>query len=683
MTASADPITDNPLLAETGLPRFDRIRPEHVEPALRSTLDAQRAAIAEAERVERPDIEWLARLERIHDEVRRVWGPVSHLNAVVSTPPLRDAYNAGLALVTEFNTEVGQNEALYARFLELERTLPAERRVERELVAQALRDFRLSGVALKGRDRERFREIMQRLAALQAKFEQNLMDATDAFEHHETRPDALAGLPEQVLSRARAKAAEKGVEGYVLTLDPPTYLAVMNHARSAALRERYYEAWVTRASDRGPSAGKWDNGPLIAEILTLRHESARLLGFRNYAELSLATKMAGSPDEVIGFLRDLARRSKPFAERDLGELTAHAGRRLEPWDVAYYSERLREQRFALSDDELRPYFPLPKVLGGLFGLVERLFGLEIAERPAAGTWHPAVAYYEIRRRDDGGPIGGLYTDLYARPQKRGGAWMDSCFDRARLPGLARDPVAYLVCNFSPPGEDTPSLLTHDEVVTLFHEFGHTLHHLLTEVGYPSLAGINGVAWDAVELPSQFLENYAWRPEVLKSISGHHETGEPLPDETIRRLNGSRTFMEGLATVRQLEFALFDFLLHVADEPPDLARTYALLDDVRREVAVIRPPEYNRFPSTFSHIFGGGYAAGYYSYKWAEVLAADAFAAFEEAGVLDPDTAGRFRREILAVGGSRPALEAFVAFRGRPPELDALLRQSGMSESAAA
>ncbi|HEX6993282.1 MAG TPA: M3 family metallopeptidase [Gammaproteobacteria bacterium] len=683
MNASADPTTDNPLLAADGLPRFDRIRPEHVEPALRLTLEAQRAAVAEAEQVERPDVAWLARLERIHDEIRRVWGPVSHLNSVASTPPLRDAYNAALPLVTEFNTEIGQNEALYARFLELERTLPPERRVERELVAQTLRDFRLGGVALEGRDRERFREIMQRLAALQARFEQNLMDATDAFEHHETRADALAGLPEQVLSRARAHAAEKGVDGFLLTLDPPTYLAVMNHARSAALRERYYEAWVTRASDRGPSAGKWDNGPLIAEILALRHESARLLGFRNYAELSLATKMAKSTDEVIAFLRDLARRSRPYAERDLAELVAHAGRRLEPWDVAYYSERLREQRFALSDDELRPYFPLPKVLAGLFGLVERLFGIEFAERPAEGTWHPTVGYYEIRRRDDGALVGGLFTDLYARPQKRGGAWMDSCHDRARLPGLARDPVAYLVCNFAPPGPDAPSLLTHDEVVTLFHELGHTLHHLLTEVGYPSLAGINGVAWDAVELPSQFLENYAWRPEVLRSISGHHVTGEPLPDETIARLNGSRTFMEGLATVRQLEFALFDFLLHSADSPADIGRVYALLDEVRREVAVIRPPEYNRFPSTFSHVFGGGYAAGYYSYKWAEVLAADAFAAFEEAGVLDPETARRFKREILAVGGSRPPLDAFVAFRGRPPTLDALLRQSGMSEAAPA
>ena len=679
---SADPVRDNPLLADTGLPRFDLIRPEHVEPALRRTLDAQRAAIDEAARVERPDLDWLARVERIHYEVRRVWGPVSHLNSVVSTPALRDAYNACLPLLTEFNTEVAQNEALYARFLELERTIPPERRVERELVTQTLRDFRLGGVALEGRDRERFREIMQRLASLQAKFEQNLMDATDAFEHREATQDALAGLPEQIVARARERAAEKGVDGFVLTLDPPTYVAVMSHAESAALRERYYEAWVTRASDRGPTAGQWDNGPLIAEILALRHESARLLGFRNYAELSLATKMAESPDEVVAFLRDLAARSKPYAERDLKALEAHAGRALAPWDVAYYTEQLRAQRFALSDDELRPYFPLPRVLAGLFGLVERLFGIEIAESPVAGTWHPTVAYYEIRRRDGGERIGGLFTDLYARPQKRGGAWMDSCFDRARLPGLARDPIAYLVCNFSPPGADGPSLLTHNEVVTLFHEFGHTLHHLLTEVGYPSVAGINGVAWDAVELPSQFLENYAWLPDVLKSISGHHVSGEPLPDEKIDRLNGSRTFMEGLATVRQLEFALFDFLLHNGDEPADLRRVYALLDQVRSEVAVIRPPEYNRFPSTFSHIFGGGYAAGYYSYKWAEVLAADAFSAFEEKGVLDPQTAGRFQREILAVGGSRPALDAFIAFRGRPPELDALLRQSGMSATAA-
>lgn len=671
----------NPLLEANGLPRFDAIRPEHVEPAIRHVLETQRAALAAAEAVDEPDLAWLESLEHVHEAIGRVWGPVAHLNAVVSTPALRDAYNACLPLVTEFHTELGQNRALYERFLRLEKTLPAERAVERELVRQTLRDFRLSGVALEGDDRARYADIMRKLAALQATFEQHLMDAADAFEHRETRADALAGLPEEMLERARAAAAEKGLDGWLLKLDPPTYLAVMSHAEDAALRQRYYEAWVTRASDRGPSAGQWDNGPLITEILALRHESAQLLGFRNYAELSLATKMAGSPDEVIAFLRDLARRSKPYAERDLAELTEHAGRRLEPWDIAFYTERLRERRYALSDEELRHYFPLPKVLEGLFSLAEQLFGIEIVRRPADGVWHPSVEYYEVRR--GGKSTGGFFTDLYARPQKRGGAWMDGCRDRARLTRLAQDPVAYLVCNFAPPSGDTPSLLTHGDVVTLFHEFGHGLHHLLTEVDYPSLAGINGVAWDAVELPSQFLENYAWRPEVLKSISGDHRTGEPLPDEKIERLNGSRTFMEGLATVRQLEFALFDFLLHGRDAPPDLAGVYALLDDVRREVAVVEPPEYNRFPCTFSHIFGGGYAAGYYSYKWAEVLAADAFAAFDEAGVLDVSTADRFRREILAVGGSRPALDAFVAFRGRTPEIDALLRQSGMIDTAAA
>ncbi|HEX7079787.1 MAG TPA: M3 family metallopeptidase [Gammaproteobacteria bacterium] len=676
MTAHPTETEPNPLLTADGLPRFDRIRPEHVEPAVRATLAEQRDAVRRAEAAERPDVEWLAELERIHERVQRVWGPVSHLNAVVSTPALRDAYNACLPLVTEFNTEIGQNEALYRRFLELEKALPQELAVERELVAQTLRDFRLGGVALPADEKQRFREIMQRLAACQAKFEQNLMDATDAFEHHETRRDALAGVPDVVLDRARAAAAEKGLEGWLLSLDPPTYLAVMSHAESAALRERYYEAWVTRASDRGPSAGRWDNGPLMAEILALRHEEARLLGFRSYAELSLATKMAKSPDEVVEFLRDLAARSKPYAERDLEELSKHAGRALEPWDVAYFSEQLKQQRFRLSEEELRAYFPLPKVLGGLFELAETLFGIVIAPAPAAGLWHASAASYEIRDRG-GRRVGALLTDLFARPNKRGGAWMDTALDRVRLRGRAQDPVAYLVCNFNPPVGGSPSLLTHGDVVTLFHEFGHALHHLLTEVDYPSLAGINGVAWDAVELPSQFFENYAWQPDVLKRISAHRETGAPLPDDKIATLTASRSFMAGLAMVRQLEFALFDFELHRGESPPDLERIYALLADVRREVAVVRAPEYNRFPSTFSHVFGGGYAAGYYSYKWAEVLAADAFAAFREEGVLNRATAERFRREILRVGGSRPALDAFVAFRGRPPELGPLLAQSGM------
>ena len=682
MTESRIDTAGNPLLVAEGLPRFDSIRPEHIEPAVRLALTEQREALAHAERVERPGIDWLEGVERVQETVRRVWGPVSHLNSVASTAPLRDAYNRCLSLITEFNTEVGQNETLYRRFLALEEALAPDRPVERELVSQTLRDFRLGGVALQGEARSRFRDIMQTLAARQATFEQNLMDATDAFEHHETRRDMLAGIPDVVLERARAAAADKGLEGWLLSLDPPTYLAIMSHAQSAALRERFYEAWITRASDRGPLAGRWDNGPLITEILALRHEVARLLGFRNYAELSLATKMAQSPHEVIAFLRDLAARSRPYAVRHLEELTAHAGRKLDPWDVPYFSEQLRQRRFQLSDEELRAYFPLPRVLGGLFGLAETLFGVVIEQVPVEGLWHPSAAFYEIRRAADGGRVGGIFTDLFTRPNKRGGAWMDVGLDRARLRARRQDPVAYLVCNFNPPVGDSPSLLTHSDVVTLFHEFGHALHHLLTEVDYPSLAGINGVAWDAVELPSQFLENYAWLPDVLKRISGHYQTGAPLPDEKIATLNASRTFLAGLAMVRQLEFALFDFALHSEEAPSDVARVYALLADVRREVAVVEAPDYNRFPNTFSHIFGGGYAAGYYSYKWAEVLAADAFAAFEEEGALNAATAERFRREVLRVGGSRPALDAFVAFRGRPPELDPLLRQSGMTESAA-
>ncbi|HEY8521494.1 MAG TPA: M3 family metallopeptidase [Gammaproteobacteria bacterium] len=672
----------NPLLAATDLPAFDAIRPEHVEPAVRRTLDEQRAALARAERVAEPSLDWLAALERIHDAVHRVWSPVAHLNAVVSSPELRAAFNAALPLVTEFGTELAQNERLYRCFLRLEETLPEDRPVERELVRQAIRDFRLGGVALEGEARARFRAVMQELAARQASFEQNLMDATDAFRHHETDRGALAGLPEVVLERAAAAAREQNLEGFLLTLDPPTYQAVMAHAESEALRAKYYEAWVTRASDRGPHAGRWDNGPLIEDILRLRHEAATLLGFASYAELSLATKMATSPAEVIGFLRDLARRSRPQAERELADLEAYAGRRLEPWDVAFYSERLRRERFAISEEELRPYFPLERVLAGLFELAERLFGLRLTEAPAPNPWHPSVRYYVLRDAR-GTEVGSFYADLFARANKRGGAWMDGATSRARLPGLERRPVAHLVCNFSPPVGDTPSLLTHSDVVTLFHEFGHALHHLLTEVDYPSLAGINGVAWDAVELPSQFLENYTWLPEVLRRIARHHRTDEPLPDAKIETLNRSRTFLSGLAMVRQLEFALFDFRLHHEYDPARGGRVLPLLDEVRREVAVVPAAEYNRFPNTFAHVFGGGYAAGYYSYKWAEVLAADAFAAFEEAGAFDRATAERFRKSVLAVGGSRKALDAFVAFRGREPRLEPLLKRSGIEAAAGA
>ncbi len=668
----------NPLLAPAGPPRFAEIAPEHIEPAVVSVLAEQRAALERAAAAP-ADLAWLEQFEQIQDAVERVWSPVAHLNAVASSPALREAYNRCLPLVTEFHTELGQNEALFRQFERLAERLPRQRPVEAELVEQSLRDFRLAGVDLPPGDKAQFRETSRRLAAAEAEFEQNLMDAADAFRHHETRAQEVEGLPAVVLERARATAAAEGLAGWLFALDMPTYQAVMSHAQSADLRELFYRAWVTRASDQGPLAGRWDNGPLIAEILALRDASARLVGFVDFAELSLATKMAESPRAVLAFLQDLARRSRGAGERELADLEAHAGRPLDAWDVGYYSEQVRRERFGLDEEALRAYFPLPRVLEGLFGLVERLFRVVIGEAEAAAPWHPSVAYYEIER-PDGTPVGGFYTDLFARANKRSGAWMDACLTRARLHGRSQDPIAHLVCNFNPPVGDAPSLLTHNEVVTLFHEFGHTLHHLLTTVDYPSLAGVNGVAWDAIELPSQFLENYAWVPEVLRTISGHVETGEPLPPATIETLRGSRRFLAGLAMLRQLEFALFDFRLHTEPEPPSLLRVYAILEEVRREVAVIRHPSYNRFPSGFAHIFGGGYAAGYYSYKWAEVLAADAFAAFEERGAFDAATARRFEREILRVGGSRPALEAFTAFRGRRPELEALLAQAGIAEA---
>jgi oligopeptidase A len=681
----------NPLLASGPLPAFTAIRPEHVEPAVRQVLADQRAALEAAERVGEPSLGWLRDLERINTEIHRVWGPVSHLNSVMSSPALRDAFNRCLPLITEFGTELGQNEALYKLFGALQSRVAPREAVESTLIAHALRDFRLGGVALKGAERQRFRDIMQTLAARQATFEQNLMDATDAFRHHELDRGALAGLPEVLVERAKAHAAERGLEGYLLTLDPPTYMAVLAHAESAALRAKYYEAWVTRASDQGPHAGQWDNGPLIGEILALRHESAQLVGFDTFAELSLATKTAESPAQVIEFLRDLARRSKPVAAEELSTLSTYAGHELAAWDVAYYAERLKQERLELAEEELRPYFPLPRVLEGLFGLVGKLFDVTIAEARPPSVWHPAVRYFEIRAASGeiraaegatsargGALLGSFYTDLFARPNKRGGAWMDSCVSRARENGTIQPPVAYLVCNFNPPAGDTPSLLTHNEVVTLFHEFGHGLHHLLTEVDYPSIAGVNGVAWDAVELPSQFMENFTWRPEVLGTLARHYQTNAPLPADKIATLNRSRTFLSGLAMVRQLEFALFDFRLHHEYSPAAGPRVHELLAEVRREVAVVEHPAFNRFPNTFAHVFGGGYAAGYYSYKWAEVLAADAFAAFEESGVLDRATAARFRRAILAVGGSRDALDAFVDFRGRPPRLDALLRQAGIA-----
>ena len=676
MTESEASLRPNPLLEQRDLPDFAAVEPHHVEPAVRHVLERARRGLERICAVQRPTIEWLAEVEEIRESVRRVWGPVAHLNSVVSTPELRAAFNRCLPLVTEFETELGQNATLYRQFLALEATAPAPEQVAR-LIVQNIRDFRLAGVALEGDARRRFREIMLKLADDEARFEQNLMDATDAFAHHVSGADELAGLPEVVIARARAAAEAKDLEGWLLCLDPPTYQAIVTHADSRELRATFYRAWVTRASDRGWNAEQWDNGPLIDEILALRHEAATLLGFPTYAELSLATKMAGSTHEVTGFLEDLAVRVKTVAERELGALAALAGRELAAWDVAYYAERLRQQELQIAEEELRPYFPLPRVLAGMFELAERLFGISIDEDEGAPLWHPSVRRYRMRRRD-GTDVGGLLTDLFARANKRGGAWMDGCVSRARLGARSQTPVAHLVCNFTPPVGASPSLLTHGDVVTLFHEFGHTLHHLLTEVDYPSLAGINGVAWDAVELPSQFFENYAWLPDVLSRLSGHYRSGASLSRAKIETLNRSRTFLAGLAMVRQLEFALFDFRLHGLPRPPAGVEVLRVLDEVRAAVAVVEAPEYNRFASSFAHVFGGGYAAGYYSYKWAEVLAADAFSAFMEAGAFDAATAERFRRSILAVGGSRAALDAFIDFRGRPPTIEPLLRQAGIA-----
>jgi oligopeptidase A len=517
---------------------------------------------------------------------------------------------------------------------------------------------------------------MLELTQLQAKFEENVLDATNNWSWHVRAAGELAGLNEMLIEQARKRAAERGLEGWVLSLDQPTYVAVVTDAESETLRRAFYEAWTTRASDRGPSAGRWDNTAVMEEILKRRHEAARLLDFGNYAEYALATRMAGSVAEVLKFLHELAQAARAAAQAEFAELEAFAGRKLAAWDVGFYAERLQRERFQVSQEELRPYFPLPRVLDGLFEVAERLFGVRIREHPGAPVWHADARLFDIAGAR-GEPIGSFYLDAYARPNKRSGAWMDECIGRKRLASGAALPVAYLVCNFLPPGADRPALLTHDDVLTLFHEFGHGLHHLLTRVDYPSIAGINGVAWDAVELPSQFLENYAWHPEVLQRISGHFQTGAPLPREQQTRLIATRSFHAGLQMMRQLEFALFDFRIHTEYSPERGGRILEILREVRGEVAVVPVPEWNRFPNSFGHIFAGGYAAGYYSYKWAEVLAADAFAAFEECGVFDHPTAERFLDTILSRGGSRDALEAFIDFRGRPPDVRALLKQHGI------
>jgi len=673
---------DNPLLGQDSLPQFARIRPEHVEPAIRALLDSNRERIAALAQLAEPTFAAVVEpLEELQHRTARTWSPVSHLNAVVNSEGLRAGYNACLPLLSAYHTDLAQSEPLYSAYRTIaEREGATLAPVQRRLLEHAVREFRLAGVGLPAERKERFKMAMLELAQLQAKFEENVLDATNSWSRHVTEQEELRGLNDMLIEQAARRAQERQLPGWVLSLDQPTYVAVVTDAESEPLRRAFYEAWTTRASDEGPSPGRWDNSAVMEEILARRHRAAQLLDFPSYAQYALATRMAHSTEEVLGFLRQLAAAARATARAEFAELEEFAGRKLAAWDVGFYAERLQRERFAISQEQLRPYFPLPRVLEGLFGVAERLFGVRIREHSGAPVWHPDVRFFEIIGAG-GEALGSFYLDAYARPHKRSGAWMDECVGRKQLAGSSALPVAYLVTNFLPPGSTRPALLTHDDVVTLFHEFGHGLHHLLTRVDYPSIAGINGVAWDAVELPSQFLENYAWHPEVLQRISGHFESGAPLPAEAQSRLIATRSFHAGLSMVRQLEFALFDFRIHAEYSPERGGRIAEVLREVRSEVSVVPVPAWNRFAHSFGHIFAGGYAAGYYSYKWAEVLAADAFGAFEEHGVFDRATAQRFLEAILSRGGSRDALEAFVEFRGRRPDVRALLRQHGISSAA--
>lgn len=676
-------MSQNPLLDFSGLTRFAEIKPEHISPAIDELLSAARAAVARLT-AEQGAPSWESFVDPLTDateHLSRAWGVVGHLNAVVNTPELREAYNANIPRISEFWTEMGQNLDLYARFKALAASPEHDgySAARKKIVSNDLRDFRLSGAELPQAEKERFAAIQTRLAELSAKFEQNVLDATDAFSLYIEDKAELSGVPEDSLELFAAAAAGDDKSGYKITLQFPFYFPVLQYADNRALREKLYQANVQRASEFGPS--ERDNSPIIREKLKLAREEAQLLGFANFAELSLFTKMAESPEQVIAFLRNLAARAKPFAVKDRQELEAFAAAelglaKLEAWDLAYAAEKLRVARYAFSEQEVKQYFPESKVLPGLFGVVSTLFGVDV--RPSsAPVWHPDVRFFDIHK--DGQLVGSFYFDLYARDGKRSGAWMDDARGRRSKSGQVQTPIAYLTCNFTRPVGDKPALFTHDEVITLFHEFGHGLHHMLTRVDELGVAGINGVEWDAVELPSQFLENFAWEWDVVQGMTSHVDSGATLPRELFDKMLAAKNFQSGMATVRQLEFALFDLQLYSVFDA-DKGDWLALLEEVRGEVAVNFPPAYNRFPNSFSHIFAGGYSAGYYSYKWAEVLSADAYAAFEEAGGANPDTGKRFWDEILAVGGSRPALESFRAFRGRDPQIDALLRHSGMVET---
>ena len=686
MQTAAPAPANNPLLDFSGLPRFGEVTPGHVQPAV-DYLIAQCQSTVESLANDGQTPSWdnfVTPLDDATEQLARAWGVVGHLNAVVNSPALRDAYNGALPVVTQFWTELSQDERLFAKYKTLRKSPEFSQlnEAQRQSLENELRDFRLGGAELSDDKKARYSVVQEELSTLMSSFNDNLLDATNAFAHLVTDKNELAGLPDDVIAAARDAAGNDGREGWKLTLHAPCYIPVMQYAAFRPLRERLYRAYATRASDLGADP-KWDNSGNIRRILELRAESASLLGYRNYAEVSLATKMATSPAEVIGFLEDMAIKSRPFAKKDWQELTEYARSELnmaevEAWDVAYVSEKLREQRYAFSDNEVKQYFPEPQVLAGLFRVIETLYGLTVT-RASADTWHGDASFFDLHDRG-GTLIGQFYLDLYAREGKRGGAWMDDAINRRRKNGSIQHPVAFLTCNFAAPVEGKPALFTHDDVITLFHEFGHGLHQLMTEVETLGVSGINGVEWDAVELPSQFMENFCWEWEVLKHMTRHVDTGEPLPRALFDKMIAAKNFQAGMGFVRQLEFGLFDMRLHAGFDPTkdDLQR---LLEDVRNAVAVIKYPPFARAAHTFGHVFGGGYAAGYYSYKWAEVLSADVYAAFEETGVLNPETGKKFRKEVLGRGGSRPAMDSFTAFRGRKPDMEPLLRHNGMKLAA--
>lgn len=668
---------------DDGLPNFSAIQATDIVAVITAAINDCKAAIEAV--VERQDASYAGvflEIDEVDTQLSNLWSPVSHMNSVLSNDEWREAHDACLPLLSEYGTWVGQHEGLFKLYQTLSESDEFANldMAQQKMITNTLRDFTLSGIALDAQKKTEYGKIQARLSELSSTFSNQVLDATMAFKKHITDEKLLAGLPDSAKAAAAQLASQNDLAGWLFTLDIPSYLPIMSYADNRELREEMYRAYVTRASEMGPYGGDFDNTAIIEETLSLRTKIANLLGFEHYAQRSIATKMAESTDQVQSFLHDLARQSKPQAQADLAEVNAfaaeHYGRtELQAWDIGYYSEKLKQEKYAISDEQLRPYFPETHVVPGLFEVVSRLYGLKITERKDVDTWHSDVRFFDIVDSDDE-YRGSFYLDLYARAKKRGGAWMDECrVKRRKVDGSLQHPVAYLTCNFSGPVDGKPACFTHDEVVTLFHEFGHGIHHMLTKIEVSGVSGINGVAWDAVELPSQFLENWCWQPEALQFISGHVDTGEPLPKALLDKMLAAKNFQSAMQMLRQIEFSLFDFTLHMQTESVDVQ---AFLNEVRKEISVLTPPEFNRFQNSFGHIFAGGYAAGYYSYKWAEVLSSDAFASFEENGIFDAKTGRRFLESILQMGGSKEPMALFVDFKGREPSVDALLRHSGIA-----